>query len=258
MTEKCAKANVLGVGVNAIDMQQAVAHIEAAVEERRRGYVCVQGVHGIMEAQRDRKLASVFNRALLVTPDGMPTVWVGRLQGHARMRRVFGPDLMLEVCRRSVQKGYTHFLYGGQPGVVEQLRTNLLRIFPGINIVGTYTPPFRPLSGEEQAALVRLISETRPDIMWVGISTPKQDHFMAEFIDRLEVTVMIGVGAAFDMHTGRIADAPRWMKQAGLQWLHRFGQEPRRLWKRYLVSIPGFLLLISLQFAGLKRYTTTE
>lgn len=212
------------------------------------------GVHGIMEAQRDAEFSTILNRALLVVPDGMPTVWVGRTQGHAGMKRVFGPDLMLEMCRRSVLKGLTHFLYGGKPGVAEQLASNLERQFPGIKIVGTYTPPFRPLSVEELSSLEAMTRQLKPDLFWVGLSTPKQERFMAEHAHQLHCGVMLGVGAAFDIHTGNLRDAPAWIKRSGLQWLHRLCQEPRRLWKRYLVNNSTFLVKIALQLTGIRRY----
>jgi len=228
--------------------------METAITSARKGYVCVTGVHGVMEAQRSAEFRGILNKASLVTPDGMPTVWVGRLQGHRQMRRVFGPDLMLEFCRRSVTRGYTHFLYGGRPGVVDHLHSVLIRRFPGIKVVGTYTPPFRALSPEEEADIMGLVSAVKPDIIWVGLSTPRQERFMAEYLDRLESKLMIGVGAAFDIHTGQIKDAPQWMKQAGLQWLHRLSQEPSRLWKRYLFNNSAFIMKLALQICRLKNY----
>ncbi len=255
---KCTRANVLGVGVHALDLPLAVEHLGTSVLEGRKGYVCVTGVHGVMEARRDAEFRRILDRALLVVPDGMPTVWVGRLQGHRQMRRVFGPDLMLELCRRSVSEGFTHFLYGGRPGVAEDLRSNLSRLAPGIRIVGMFTPPFRPLVPQEQTELEDAMGKLRPDIVWVGLNTPKQERFMAENIDRLACKVMIGVGAAFDFHTGRLKDSPDWVKEAGLQWLHRLRQEPSRLWKRYLTNNPSFLLQIALQLTGLRAYKLNQ
>jgi N-acetylglucosaminyldiphosphoundecaprenol N-acetyl-beta-D-mannosaminyltransferase len=245
---------VLGVGVHAIDLPSAVSIIESAVREGAKGYVCVTSVHGVMEAQRDPGYRDILNRSLLVTPDGMPTVWVGRIQGNSTMRRVFGPDLMLEVCRRSAETGIRHFLYGGKPGIAGELAESLRRRFPGIAVVGTYTPPFRPLEPSEHLALKSQMEATLPDIVWVGLSTPKQEKFMAANFERLPCKVMIGVGAAFDMHTGHVKDAPSWIKSAGLQWAHRLFQEPGRLWKRYLVNNSGFLLRITLQLSGITEY----
>lgn len=248
------RANVLGVGVHAIDMRRALGVFQSAVEECRKGYICVTGVHGIMEAQKNPDFLAILNRSLLTTPDGVPTVWVGRWQGYSQMQRVCGPELMLEVCAMSVGKGYTHFLYGGADGVAEQLKASLLRRLPGLRIVGTYTPPFRPLNEAEKEDLCARVASVKPDIFWVGLSTPKQERFMADYLPHLDTRVMVGVGAAFDFHTGRIEDAPAWMKKAGLQWLHRLSQEPGRLWKRYLLNNPRFVASIFLQFAGLRKY----
>ena len=248
------RANVLGVGVSAIDMKQALTLADLALQNGSKGYVCVTGVHGVMEAQQDPEFKDILNRSLLTTPDGMPTVWVGRLEGFSEMGRVFGPDFMLQMCALSVKRCYKHFLYGGMPGVAEQLKRNLLGLFPGLQVVGTYTPPFRPLNPEEQETLLDHVHRVQPDIIWVGLSTPKQERFMAEFLPRLDTKLMVGVGAAFDVHTGRIKDAPEWMKQTGLQWLHRLVQEPGRLWKRYLINNPRFLWNIMVQLLGARRF----
>jgi len=249
------RANVLGVGVHAIDLPRAAGIIENAIREGRKGYVCTTGVHGVMEAQRDPQFRKTLNRALLVVPDGMPTVWIGRMQGYTAMKRVFGPDLMLEVCRRSAGNGIRHFLFGGNPGIANELAEALRRRFPGIEVVGTFTPPFRVLEQSEQLALEKQLETAQPDIVWVGLSTPKQEKFMADNIQRLACKIMIGVGAAFDIHTGHVKDAPNWVKGAGLQWAHRLCQEPRRLWKRYLVNNSTFLVAIGLQLAGLRCHT---
>jgi N-acetylglucosaminyldiphosphoundecaprenol N-acetyl-beta-D-mannosaminyltransferase len=177
----------------------------------------------------------------------MPLVWLGKIYGFSNISRVYGPDLMMELCRRSVPNKLTHFLYGGDTGVAEQLRKRLEKQFPGIRVVGTYTPPFRPLNQEEEQDLEKQVRATRPDLFWVGLSTPKQEYFMATYLPRLEAKVMIGVGAAFDIHTGRARDAPRWVKVIGMQWLHRLCQEPRRLWKRYLYNNPIFIYKITKQ-----------
>ena len=255
---KVRRANVLGVGVHAVNLRTAADIIELAVEDDAKGYVCVTGVHGVMEAQRNRQFKDILDRAMLVVPDGVPTVWIGRLEGHSDMGRVFGPDLMMEVCRSSVISGHTHFLYGGKLGIAEELKQNLENLYPGIRIVGTYTPPFRPLSEMERAELQQKLDRLSPDIMWIGLSTPKQEQFMSGNLNLLTCKVMIGVGAAFDIHTGRVKDAPRWIKTAGFQWLHRLYQEPSRLWKRYLVNNSGFALRVLLQFTRIKRYQLTS
>lgn len=248
------RVNILGVGVHSIDMRQALEWIRRAIEDEQKGYVCVTGVHGIMEAQKNPELRSILNRSLLTTPDGMPTVWVGRLRGFSGMKRVFGPDLMLATCEMSVEREYSHFFYGGTAGVAEALKEGLKRRFPGLRVVGTFTPPFRPLNPAEETSLRNMVAESRPDIFWVGLSTPKQERFMAHYLPHLDTKVMCGVGAAFDVHTGRIQDAPDWVKNAGLQWLHRLIQEPGRLWKRYLFNNPRFVLKAAAQLAGLTKY----
>lgn len=248
-------ANVLGIRVNAINAAEAADRCEELIASGRQGQVCVTGVHGVMEAQADPKFRAILNRSFLTVPDGMPLVWVGRLQGHRTMGRVYGPDLMLELFRRSVSRGYRHFLYGGQEGVAEQLAECMRRRFPGVQIVGTYTPPFRPLNVEEESELQARVAAYKPDIVWVGLSTPKQEKFMAQYLNRLDTKLMLGVGAAFDIHTGRIEDAPLWIKNSGLQWLHRMVQEPRRLSKRYLINNPKFILRIAFQLMGIASYS---
>ena len=248
------RANVLGVGVHAVNLCTAIEFLEASVASGLRGYVCVTGVHGVIEANRSSRFREVLDRALLVLPDGMPTVWVGRLQKHATMGRVFGPEFMALMCARSGLNGFSHFLYGGTVGVAEELKSNLCQRFPDIKIVGTFTPPFRALNREEQNQLREVVASVKPDIIWVGLSTPKQEHFMAEMIDLLDCKLMIGVGAAFDIHTNRIKDAPKWVKNAGLQWLHRLCQEPTRLWRRYLFNNSTFLWYVGLQISGIQRF----
>lgn len=248
------KANVLGVGIDAVNMEEALARIAQELELQHKGYVCLAGVHGVMEAQRDPHLAEIFAGAALVAPDGMPTVWVGHHQGHAAMERVTGPDLMLEVLRREEFRGRTHFLYGGKEGVAEELREQLRVRYPEVKIVGTYTPPFGPLSTEQEADLAGIVGRLQPDIMWIGISTPRQERFMERYLPLLDTRLMFGVGAAFDFHTGRIADCDEWIKRCGMQWLHRLMQDPKHLWKRYLRNNPMFLYSIFLQLTGLKDF----
>ena len=253
VAEKPDRCDILGVGVHAVAMDSALRIVEQAIQARRKGYVCFTGVHGIMESQKDPELRHILNSSMLNAPDGMPTVWVGRWHGHASMRRVYGPDFMVDLCRLSAKKGYTHFLYGGVPGVAEELRNSLTVRFPALQIVGTCTPPFRPLNSGERAELKAQVAACKPDVFWVGLSTPKQEHFMAEFLNQLDVTVMCGVGAAFDIHSGRRKDAPAWIKRIGMQWFHRMLQEPRRLGKRYLINNPRFVVRILAQALGVPR-----
>jgi N-acetylglucosaminyldiphosphoundecaprenol N-acetyl-beta-D-mannosaminyltransferase len=187
-------------------------------------------------------------------PDGMPMSWIGWLQGFNEMDRVFGPDFMSAICQLSPEQNYRHFLYGGQPGVAQKLRELLKRKFSGLQIVGTYTPPFRELNAEEENELLAQVHASGPHILWVGLSTPKQELFMAHYVDRLQVPLLVGVGAAFDYHSGRIRDCSPWIKRAGLQWLHRLLQDPQRLWRRYLSNNLTFVWKITLQLLKRRHY----
>ena len=240
--------NVLGVRISVIDQARAREILFDAVRNGRRGYVAVTGVHGVMEAQDDPGFRDILNNALLTTPDGMPMVWMGRLQGQESIARVYGPDLMLNLCQQSRAENFSHFLYGGADGVADDLARQLQQRFPGLMIAGTYSPPFRPLTAHELAELQARVEHTRPHFFWVGLSTPKQERFMAEHLDLLpQTSIMIGVGAAFDLLTGRIRQAPRWMQRSGLEWLFRFSQEPRRLGRRYLINNPRFVVRATAQ-----------
>jgi N-acetylglucosaminyldiphosphoundecaprenol N-acetyl-beta-D-mannosaminyltransferase len=248
------RVNVLGVGISVLNLRTALAAIADAVQARRKGCICVTGVHGVMEAQADDAFKKILNDAFLCTPDGMPMVWAGKLSGHREMSRVYGPDLMLEVCAWSEANGCRHFFYGGADGVADLLAQKLQAKFPRLEVAGTFTPPFRALDAAEEKKLSGRISALKPDIFWVGLSTPKQEKFMAEFLPKLDVTLMIGVGAAFDFHSGRMRQAPRWMQRSGLEWFYRLCREPRRLAKRYFRNNPLFVLKFLGQLAGVKKY----
>ncbi|NJN82766.1 MAG: WecB/TagA/CpsF family glycosyltransferase [Caldilineaceae bacterium] len=246
--------NILGVDVSAINMQQAVQAIEGWIERRERHYVCVTNVHSIMECQHDKALRQVFNQAGLVTPDGVPLVWLNRLAGHRHVERVYGPDLMLAMCERSVPRGYRHYFFGGQTGVPDLLVQKLLHRFPKLQVAGSYSPPFGAWTTQEIQSVTERINQARPDIVWVGLGAPKQERWMAENVGLLETPALIGVGAAFDFHAGLKPQAPHWMQRNGLEWLFRFGTEPRRLWRRYLIYNPLFIGHVLLQLSGLRRY----
>jgi N-acetylglucosaminyldiphosphoundecaprenol N-acetyl-beta-D-mannosaminyltransferase len=249
------RLNVLGVGISAVDMDSALDRIDGWIRRRESQYVCVATVHGVMECQRDPSLRSVFNASGLTTPDGMPLVWLSWLYRLRHVRRVYGPDLMLALCERSVRQGYRHYFYGGAPGVVERLAARLRQRFPELQIAGTYTPPFRAMTADEDAEAVQAINRAGPDIVWVGLGSPKQDRWMATHVGRVSASVLIGVGAAFDFHAGRKRQAPRWIQRGGLEWLFRLSQEPHRLWRRYLIDNPLFVALVLLQATGTRRYS---
>lgn len=252
------RVNILGVGISAINMTTALDTIAGWTAQRASQYVCVFPVHSVMECQKDAELRRIANASGLTTPDGMPLVWLSRLRGYRHVTRVYGPDLMSAVCVASVEPGYRHFFYGGAEGVPEKLASVLARQYPGLNVVGTYAPPFRPLAPEEDERIVEMINATHADIVWVGLGTPKQDHWMATHVGRIKAPVLIGVGAAFDFLSGLKRQAPRWMQQTGLEWLFRLITEPRRLWRRYLVNNLLFVLLVLSQALRLKRYTLAE
>lgn len=246
--------NVLGVGISPINMSQALEQLDAWIAARDRQYVCVCNVHSVMECRRSQEVRYVFNRAGMVTPDGVPLVWLLRMAGYAHVARVYGPDLMLATMQHSVTTGYRHYLHGGVAGVADELAAVMRRRFPGVAIVGAGTPAFGSAAELCTDEIADIINGAEPDIVWVGMSTPKQDLWMSCMRPRLRAPVLIGVGAAFDFHTGRVPQAPRWMMRSGLEWLFRLKQEPRRLWRRYLIDNPWFLFEIGRQKLGLKRF----
>ena len=249
------KVNILGVGIHAITMAQTLAQISTWIEEGTRHYVSICTVHTVMECHRSEQVRRAVNNAGLATPDGMPLVWLGKLKSKHPVTRVYGPDLMLALCELSAQRGYRHYFYGGAEGVATKLAQGLQTQYPDLHVVGTYSPPYRPVFQQEDAQIIEQINQTKPDIIWVGLGTPKQDLWMAAHRDRLTAPVIIAVGAAFDFHTGRLPQAPRWMQRSGLEWFFRLLQEPRRLWHRYLVYNPLFILLIVAQMLGLKKFS---
>lgn len=256
--EPCANKpsyKVLGVRVDAVQIPDVVNQMECWIKERRgTHYIAVTGMHGISEAQEDGTFKIILNSADLVVPDGMPLVWLGRLRGFSLRRRVYGPELMLTFCEQTSCRSYRHFFYGGAPGVAEQLAETLRTRFAGIQVAGSYSPPFRPLRGEERREVVAMISRLRPDVVWVGLSTPKQERWMHEYRKEIDVPVMVGVGAAFDLNSGRMKQAPAWMREHGFEWFYRLLQEPLRLWRRYLVFGPKFLGNVILELLGLKTF----
>lgn len=258
MTHLPDHVNVLGVNVSAINMQLALDIIYSWVKTGAHHYITITGVHGVMESQRSAEVREMHNRAGLVTPDGMPLVWVSRRRGYKHVERVYGPDLMLEVCKVSAQTEYRHYFYGGGDGVAELLAERLKEKFPHLNVVGTYTPPFRPLTEEENQEIIDRINAAQPDIVWVGLSTPKQEKWMSTNLGRVNAPVMVGVGAAFDFHAGLKPQAPKWMQRRGLEWLFRLITEPRRLWRRYFVNNPSFIALILMQELGLRKYPNSS
>jgi N-acetylglucosaminyldiphosphoundecaprenol N-acetyl-beta-D-mannosaminyltransferase len=241
-----------------MNLETATEAVLGALAARTKGYVCVTGVHGVVEAQSDPAFRRILNSSFLTTTDGMPLAWLAKYYVGGNVDRVYGPDLMLRVLNATKGKAYRHFLYGGAEGVAAELRARLEEGHPGVTFCGTYTPPFRPLNEQERSDLVAMVREAKPDVIWVGLSTPKQERFMAEWLPLLDTTLMFGVGAAFDFHAGRVRQAPRWVQRSGMEWFYRLIQEPRRLAKRYLVNNPIFLWRIAGQLLGLRKYPTDD
>jgi N-acetylglucosaminyldiphosphoundecaprenol N-acetyl-beta-D-mannosaminyltransferase len=239
---------VVGIPVAVTDYDQVMDVMDGLVESRERGYFCAAPVHALMVARNDQQMRDALLRSTMVMPDGMPLVWGVNLLGERLRDRVYGPELMLRYSRRCAERGHRVWLYGGRDqGSLAQLALSMRHHNPGIQVVGGYSPPFRPLTVAEEHAVVEQINEDRPDVLWVGIGVPKQEKWMVRMRDRLEVPVMCGVGAAFDFHSGRISQAPPWMQERGLEWIYRIAQEPRRLLPRYLWFNPLFVAAFARQ-----------
>jgi N-acetylglucosaminyldiphosphoundecaprenol N-acetyl-beta-D-mannosaminyltransferase len=261
------KYPVVGVGLSATSYAEVVQKCSSWIERRRMWstsgapvksaprarYICVTSVHGVMLARADATVKHVLNRADIATPDGMPLVWALRSFGSANQKRVYGPNLMLAICEDAAKRGYRIFLYGGREEYTPLLRGNLIERFPALRIAGCYSPPFRPLTPIEEEDVQAMIRQSDADLILVGISTPKQDLWMHAHLESFPGVVMIGVGAAFDFHAGRVKQAPGWVQNAGLEWFFRLLMEPSRLWKRYLFVTPWFLPLWAMQKLGLLR-----
>jgi N-acetylglucosaminyldiphosphoundecaprenol N-acetyl-beta-D-mannosaminyltransferase len=246
--------SVLGVPLALTDYERTMDWMDATVQARGKGYICVAATHTVVACQDDPELAAAVHGASLVVPDGQPVVWAMNALGHDLSSRVYGPDLMARYCERSALTGARMFLYGGRnQGALVQLALNLRRLYPGLQIVGGYSPPFRTMSEEEREAVVAEINHAKPDLVWVGIGVPKQEKWMASLRARLDAPVLVGVGAAFDFHAGLVPQAPSWMQSSGLEWLYRLLQEPRRLWRRYLTYNPRFVLGFARQYVRHRR-----
>lgn len=257
------RVNVLGVGISDVNMGTALTAVEQAVDTPSLlGYVTVTGVHGVIESQTDVGLQRIHNGSYLSVPDGIPMVWMGWMQGHGTMEQVCGPEFMPALLERGLEAKRRHFFWGGGDGVVERLSSELKARHPDLEIVGTETPPFRPLTESEELDLVSRIRELKPHFFWVGLSTPKQERFMAGFLarhaDQLrsdnQGLLLFGVGAAFDFQAGLVKEAPRWIRGSGFEWLFRVAMDPKRLWRRYLRNNPRFLAGSFAQLSGLREY----
>lgn len=251
MTERL---NLLGVRVSAFTLQTAVAEMMTAIADRRRAYVSTCPVYTLMQGHERADVRAALNGAEWVTADGVPVVWALRLFGARSAGRVYGPDLMLALTEASTRAGYSHYYLGGGPGVAEALAQAMQTRFPDLRVAGMESPPFRALTPEEEQAMVERLNASGAQVVWVGLGSPKQDLWMARYRATLTAPLLIGVGAAFDFFTGRQAQAPRWMQANGLEWLFRFAHEPRRLWRRYVIYNPKFVVAFTLQWMRLRRY----
>jgi N-acetylglucosaminyldiphosphoundecaprenol N-acetyl-beta-D-mannosaminyltransferase len=247
-------ADVLGVPLGLTDYESALDWIDATVSARERGYVCVCNVHAVMASAEDPELRSALMGSSVNVPDGQPLVWALNLLGHSLDARVYGPELMARHCARAAESGQRLYLYGGRnQGALVQLALNLRQRYPGVRIVGGYSPPHRPLLPDERAAVIKEINSSRADVVWVGIGVPKQEKWMADMRDQLEAPVLAGVGAAFDFHAGLVPQAPSWIQESGLEWAYRLIHEPRRLWRRYLRYNPRFVYAFAHQLLQHQR-----
>jgi N-acetylglucosaminyldiphosphoundecaprenol N-acetyl-beta-D-mannosaminyltransferase len=228
--------------------------MDAMVSTRERGYVVAAAVHAVMVSQEDDEMRAAVLGASLRVPDGQPLAWAMRLLGHPQPNRVYGPDLMDKYCGRSAGSGVRMYLYGGRTqGALIDLTLNLRRRYPGLRIVGGYSPPHRPLTGDEEAEVVNDIERSGADVVWVGIGVPKQEKWMAAMRDRLTTPLLVGVGAAFDFHAGLVPQAPQWMQRLGLEWVYRLTHEPKRLWRRYARYNPRFVAGFGRQWRAHRR-----
>ena len=263
--DQLAKTNILGVGITPTSYEEVVhvcdqwlanrhdrhaARDSAQLGDRTR-YIAVTSVHGIISSVLNSSVRRCINQADVATPDGMPVVWALRSFGCKRQQRVYGPTLTLALCAMAQKRSHGIFLYGSCSETLDSLKKNLLRRYPDLRIVGSFSPPFRPLTEAESREVVQQISDSGADIVFVGLSTPKQEFWMATHHRKLDGMVLVGVGAAFDFHAGKLRQAPGWMQRSGLEWLFRLLAEPRRLWRRYLLVTPLFLPLWGLQRLGI-------
>lgn len=242
---------ILEAFIDALTWDEALAHITQWAAARESRYVCICNVHSVVTTTQDIEFKIAVNNADLSTPDGAPIAWALRQFGHAAQERINGPDLMLKYLAQAEQLGQTVFFYGSTETTLSQLRTALTARFPRLRIGGTCSPPFRPLTKQEDEEIIDMINNSGANVVFVGLGCPKQEIWMAEHRGRIRA-VMIGVGAAFDYHSGIVKRAPLWWQQHGLEWLYRLGSEPRRLFPRYLVTNTLFLVGFLRQFVASK------
>ena len=232
--------NIMGVNIAAINMEWLLEYLDKNLEDIKGDYICVSNVHTTVTSYEHPSYCSIQNGGLMAIPDGGPLSSVGRKRGYHNMERTTGPSLMGEIFKISAEKGYRHYFYGSTEETLELLYKKLNENYPGIQIAGMYSPPFRPMTEEEDKAMVERINEVNPDFVWVGLGAPKQEKWMAEHHGKVN-GLMLGVGAGFDYYAENIKRAPEWMQKSNLEWLYRLMQDPKRLFKRYLVTNTKFI-----------------
>ncbi|WP_114395731.1 WecB/TagA/CpsF family glycosyltransferase [Oleisolibacter albus] len=247
MSATVINTSVLGTAVSAVDLDRAIHVIHGWLRDGQHHFVCVRDAHGIVRGLDEPWLRDLHARAGLVVPDGWPVAALLRWRGYRHVAQVRGCDLMRRLCADSIRYGYRHFFYGGAPGVAEELAGRLGAAYPGLQVAGVLSPPYRNLTVQEDERIIRTINAARADIVWVGLSTPKQELWMDAHRDRLAANVQLGVGAAFDFLTGRRTEAPGWVRRSGLEWAYRMACEPRRLGPRYLHVVPRFLAGVAVE-----------
>ncbi|MCB9748166.1 MAG: WecB/TagA/CpsF family glycosyltransferase [Candidatus Omnitrophica bacterium] len=235
---------VLGVKVNVTNLELACQTIQNWIIQNQKVYVCCAPVSTILDGYKDRQYREVINNSGMTTPDGIPLVWLGRLHKKDVIKRTYGPDLMLRLCETGQNKSLKHYFFGGSEESSTKLKQRLIEQFSDLKIAGSFVPSLRRINEIEAEAVIEQINRAQPDVLWVGLGSPKQDYWMANHRDKLDAPVIIGVGAAFDFLSGCKKQAPRWMQRSGLEWLFRLCSEPRRLWKRYLLGNALFLTLL--------------
>ena len=252
-----ARQSVLGVGVDAVDLDATLSAIGEAITAQSSAYIVLAPAHNVLAAHDDAELRAIFTRSALTVPDGMGVLWFLRLNGHDQANRVYGPDLLLAACERGLAAGWRHYFLGGPEGRAARLADILAARYPGLRVAGSYAPPFGVTSAQETEQMLKDIEQSDPDIIWVALGSPKQERWMAAFRQRLSTPMLVGVGAVFDFLTGAKPQAPRGVQRMGLEWLFRLLSEPRRLWRRY-AQYPRFVLLALGQLLGILRFPLSE
>ena len=252
------KVNILGFGISKINIEGVIKQVGQYIGGGGYHYVLASNVHTVMMSQQDDYYRRISNKADICLPDGKPLVWAAELLEEARIERICGRDLMMSLCQESLKSGYSHYFFGGRETVLKSLIKKLRTKYPGLNIAGSYSPPFRPPTHEEDAQIIQMINESKADIVWVGLGAPKQERWIAEHLGKIESPVMVAVGAAFDFLAGNVSQAPQWIQKAGLEWLYRFSIEPHRLWRRYVLNNPRYIYLLLCQRLKLREFPNPE